>query len=238
VGAGPDPSGRDGPHAFVDDLAAPEVAASDRHHLERVLRLRPGEPLTLSDGRGRWAPFRWGGQPERSGPVVEVAEPLPPIEVAFALVKGERPEWTVQKLTELGVDVIRPMLTARSVVRWDAKRAAANHERLVRIAREASMQCRRSRLPTVVELAPFADAAALPGACVAAPGAGAGPTLAHPVVLIGPEGGWSPDELGGSLPVVRLGRQVLRAETAAITAGALLVALREGLVGPSHADPS
>ena len=64
--------------------------------------------------------------------------------------------------------------------------------------------------------------------------AGAPPTLDRPVVLIGPEGGWTPDERGAGLPMVRLAANVLRAETAAITAGALLAALRAGLLAEAR----
>ncbi len=81
----------------------------------------------------------------------------PAVTVAFALVKGERPEWVTQKLTELGVDTIVPFTAARSVVRWDDRKAAANRDRLERVAREAAMQSRRCWLPEVASVATFAD---------------------------------------------------------------------------------
>jgi 16S rRNA (uracil1498-N3)-methyltransferase len=62
---------------------------------------------------------------------------------------------------------------------------------------------------------------------------GEAPTLGHPVVLVGPEGGWTSAERSSGLPIVRLGAHVLRAETAAIAAGVLLTALREGIVSRS-----
>ena len=138
----------------------------------------------------------------------------------------------MQKLTELGVDRIRPFVAARSVVRWDPAKVAAHHERWQRVAREAAMQSRRARLPTVEPMVDFADLAGRADACRAEPG-GAPLALGRPLALVGPEGGWSADEAAADLPAVALGDGVLRAETAAIVAGALLVALRSGLVRPA-----
>ena len=73
--------------------------------------------------------------------------------MAFAPVKGERPEWVVQKLTELGIDRIVPLRTERSVVRWTGERGQATVERLRRVAREAAAQCRRVWLPEVGDTA-------------------------------------------------------------------------------------
>jgi 16S rRNA (uracil1498-N3)-methyltransferase len=157
--------------------------------------------------------------------------PDPPVTVAFALTKGERPELAVQKLTELGADVIVPFSAERSVVRWDDRRAAGNVERLRRVAREAAMQCRRAWLPDVEDLTDFAGVAAWPGAALADAG-GAPPSLDRPTILVGPEGGWTDAERECGLPTVGLGRHVLRAETAAMAAATLLGALRARLVSP------
>jgi 16S rRNA (uracil1498-N3)-methyltransferase len=221
-------------HVFVADLAAPELAEGDRHHLERVLRLRAGEAVTASDGAGRWVACRWVGAAvlEVDGEVVVEVAPAPLVTVAFSPVKGDRPEWAVQKLTELGVDRIVPLVAARSVVRWTGDRGAAVVERWRRVAREAAMQSRRAWLPVVEEAVAFAGAAVWPGAVLAV-GGGDPPSLDRPVVLVGPEGGWDPVvELGASLPTVGLGPNVLRTETAAVAAGTLLVALRSGLLAP------
>lgn len=219
------------PHVFVASVDAPELAAEDRHHLERVLRTRIGEEVTVADGRGGWrtCTFAAGGSLEPAGEVQHRPAPAPPITVAFALTKGEKPEIAVQKLTELGVDRIVPFAAARSVARWEGERAEKHVARLRKVAREAAMQSRRAWLPQVDEVVPFAVAAALPGACLADAG-GAPPSLDRPVVLVGPEGGWSAEELAAGLPAVALGGQVLRAETAAIAAATLLGALRAGLV--------
>lgn len=224
---------------FVDDLGRPAVDDGDRHHLERVLRLRPGDPVVASDGLGGHRACRLGdrgsGVLEPDGEIGLDPAPVPPITICFAVPKGERPELVVQKLTELGVDRIVPFLAARSVVRWDADRAAGNTRRLRRVAREAAMQCHRTRLPVVEDLRTFADVAAEPGAALA-DGGGDPPSLALPVLLVGPEGGWSPEEAAVDLPRVGLGPHVLRAETAAIAAAVALGLLRAGLALPAGTE--
>ena len=93
------------------------------------------------------------------------------------------------------------------------------------------MQSRRAWLPAVADVSSFATAVALPGAVLADRG-GRPPSLSRPTVLVGPEGGWTDEERACGLASVGLGEQVLRAETAAIAAGALLAALRARLVRP------
>jgi len=227
----PVPSGG-GPLVFVADLDRPVLDDADHHHLSRALRLRDGDPLVVSDGVGGWRAARFAGaEPEVAGEPQLAPRPGPAIEVAFALVKGAKPELAVQKLTELGVDRIRPFVAARSVVRWDAARSDSALVRLRRVAREASMQSRRAWLPAVDEVASFAAVADDPRACRAERG-GAPPSLDRPLILTGPEGGWDDAERAVELPTVGLADGVLRAETAAITAGAVLAALRAGLVRP------
>lgn len=237
----PAPEGRPGrvgrvaAHLFVADLERPEVADEDRHHLERVLRLRPGETMTVSDGRGghRRCLLGAGLSLQPTAEVVWTPAPAPALSVGFALVKGERPEWTVQKLTECGIDRIVPFVGARSVVRWEPERADRHLARLRRIAREAAMQSRRVWLPAVEPVSDVATLAAAEGAIVAiADPDGDAPGLARPFVLVGPEGGWSDDERKTAPATVRLGPHVLRTETAAVAAGVLLSALRARLVVP------
>jgi 16S rRNA (uracil1498-N3)-methyltransferase len=222
------PDGRHGPHVFVDDLEHLVLSDPDRHHLS-VLRVRPGDPLTVSDGAGRWRAARFADPLEPAGEVTFVARGEPAITVVFAPVKGDRPEWVVQKLTELGADTIVPLVAERSVVVWPPARVDHQLDRLRRISREAAMQSRQCYLPEVAAPVTFADASALDGVCLAHAG-GEPPSLARPTVLVGPEGGWSDRELGSRLPRVGLGPSVLRAETAAVAAGVLLAALRSGLV--------
>jgi 16S rRNA (uracil1498-N3)-methyltransferase len=160
-------------------------------------------------------------------------EPLrqPTITVAFAPVKGDRPDWAVQKLTELGVDRVVLLRTERSVVRWEGDRAAGHLERLGRIARGALMQSRGRWLPEL-ESAEFQSftGARRDRMCMATPDCAAGPSLDRPTVLVGPEGGWSLVEESSGLEKVGLGPNVLRAETAAVVAGVLLCSMRAGLV--------
>lgn len=232
-------------HVFVEDLARPLLDPADHHHLTRVLRLRPGDEITASDGAGGWRSCRLGSGEalEPEGATRQEPLPRPPVAVAFALTKGGRPEWTVQKLSEVGVDRIVPFVAERSVVRWDAGKAVTQSERFRRIAREAAGQCRRVWLPRVDEVTRFTDLVGKPGAALAQPGGGP-PSLEHPLLLTGPEGGWSEGELRQAqhLPRVVLGPHVLRAETAAVVAGGLLCALRAGVVAPrpakEHETPS
>ena len=227
-------------HVFVADLDRPEIGDDDRHHLERVLRLRAGEVVTASDGRGglRVCRFAAGGALEVDGdPSVEPPR-RPPVGVGFALVKSEKPEWIVQKLTELGVDRILPFTAARSVVQWDDVKAARNLARLRRVAVEAAMQSRQRWLPVVEPVASFASVAGGDGVALADADPGADPpSLDRPTILVGPEGGWSEEERAlGDGRFVRFGGSVLRAETAAIAAGVLLCGLRESVVSsiPRH----
>ena len=233
VGAPPaqHPADHPGPLVFVDDLATPVLAEADRHHLDRVLRLRVGDPLTVADGTGRWCTGVFTLDLEITGPVLTPPAPEPALAIGFALVKGDRPELIVQKLTELGIDRIVPFHAERSVVRWDGAKAAKAVTRLRTVARAAAMQCHRPRLPRVEELTSFAELASAPGVARAERG-GPPPTRAHRTVLIGPEGGWAPAEEELGIPIVAFGQNVLRAETAAITAGVVITALRSGIVEP------
>jgi 16S rRNA (uracil1498-N3)-methyltransferase len=197
--------------------------------LGKALRLRPGDGLVVSDGAGARRTARFGDEVEPDGDVVWVPRPDPPLTVGLTPTKGDRPEWAVQKLTELSVDRIVVLRTERSVVRWEADRAGHHLERLRRIAREAAMQSRQVWLPEVDGVATPAD---LPGAALADRD-GRPPTTADTVLLCGPEGGWSEAERDEPRDHVALGPAVLRAETAAVTAGVLLVALRHGVVRPA-----
>lgn len=217
-------------HLFVADVAAaaPELAADDLDHLRRSLRLRPGELVSIADGAGAWRLARWSGRGlVAEGDVNQERAAPPPITVGVPLVKGDRTDWAVQKLTEVGVDRILLLCCRRSVVRWPLERVEGNMERLRRIARAAAMQARRSRLPELVAPAEVQDHAA--GAAIAQMG-GAPPSLEWPILLVGPEGGWDPEELSLGARLVGLGPGVMRSETAAVVAGALLVALRAGVV--------
>jgi len=214
-------------HVFVADLDGLDLTDDDQHHLGRVLRLRPGQVVTAGDGAGGWRVCEWTAAGLAPVGAIEHDErPDPPITIGFVVPKADRPEWIVQKLTETGVDRIVPLSAARSVVQWDGDKAAKQLARLRRVAREAAMQCRRARLPTVEPLTGFGDVAGRPGAAIATLGGQMLDVACHRLLIVGPEGGWSPEELESPPPRVGLGNYVLRSETAAIAAGALMTALR------------
>ena len=212
-------------HVFINSLASPVLEQDDAHHLLKVLRITEHDVVSVCDGRGSWITAKLDKHGELH-PLSEVFTAAPRkhlLSVAFAPVKGEKPEVIVQKLTELGIDQIIPLApTRRSVVKWDDARAAKNEERLRKIAREAAMQSRRTWLPSIYSITALADVLAMPGCAIAEPG-GVEISREHHLVVIGPEGGFASDELTTQVPTVSLGESILRAETAAIVAGALMV---------------
>ena len=213
------------PHVFVDDLESLLLAPADDHHL-RVLRIRDGEPVVASNGEGSWRLCRRTENGVEPDGVVEYFErPTPAISIAFALTKGDKPELVVQKLTELGVDQIVPFIAERSVVKWDGARAQRNLERWRRIGREAAMQSRRVTMPFIDDVL---DARELGARGFARADRGGAPLrLDHAAVAIGPEGGFTDDERALLPSAVTLAGTVLRAETAAIAAAAVLTAQRD-----------
>jgi 16S rRNA (uracil1498-N3)-methyltransferase len=234
-------------HTFASDLDDDiTVAGAPGHHLSRVRRLREGEVVTVADGDGTWRPYtivdvRPGAVDLRARGEPAIEPQLEPrLAVAFALTKGTKPDLAVQKLTELGVDRITPLQSRRSVPRWGGERAGTAVSRLRRVAIEAAAQSRRSRLPEVEAAQPPSALHGHPGLVVAD---AAGEDLAHIpappngewVVVVGPEGGFDPEELEAlDAPVrLRLGSHVLRAETAAIAAAAVLTTRRV----PFFSDP-
>lgn len=219
-------AGSPGPHVFVTSLQTPELADDDLHHLRRVLRIHAGDSLTASDGEGRWRPCLFTGEIELhlDGEIVDVKPARRPTSVGFSLVKGQKPELVVQKLTELGVDTIVALSAERSVVRWDDAKIDKQRARWHRIIREAAMQSHRVRLPMLEALVPAVEWIARPEVAVAHFG-GESVTPDVRAIAIGPEGGWSPAELAAAESrTVNLGSTVLRSETAAIAAGTLLCA--------------
>ncbi len=228
------PDGTGGPHIFVDDLHYPVASDADAHHLTKALRVRAGDPMTVSDGQGSWRACRYGATIALDGDIVKVAPPAYQIGVAFALVKGSKPELATQKLTELGVDRIILVAAERSVAKWDDAKVSKNLERLRRVASEASMQSRRLWLPEVSGVMTLSDllddSAQVGGAVALAEPGGCCFTGTERLVVVGPEGGWTPTELGLANQTVALGSTILRAETAAIVAGATLAQVRDGFV--------
>lgn len=233
-------------HVFANDLdESVVIEGEDGHHLQRVRRLRVGESVTVSDGRGRWRAYAVvRGNP---GNLVLAAadatrtEPrlTPGLSVAFALSKGAKPEHVVAGLTELGVDRIIPFRSARSVVRWEGERARSATVRMRRIAREAAMQCRRSWLPEVLEpvdlddlttdgIVVVGDSSGVPAPSLVAPAGG------EWLAVVGAEGGLDPEERAALVgrrgtTLVAIGPHVLRAETAALALAAVLTARRSAV---------
>jgi 16S rRNA (uracil1498-N3)-methyltransferase len=224
-------------------LALPPGAA--RH--VQVLRMQPGDALTLFDGAGG----EYTATVERMGRsdvAVTVGAHLPvereaprAVHLAVGMPANERMDWLVEKATELGVASIQPLATAHGVLRLSGERAEKKRAHWEAIAVAACEQCGRNRVPVIHPVQPFAgwlgaSAHAGPGALrlvlslaegtrgiaaleTATAGAGA-------LVLSGPEGGLSGTEerqaIASGFAPVTLGARVLRAETAALAA---LVAL-------------
>lgn len=221
------------PERIADGRAAPTADAV--HYLRDVLRLAPGAEVEVFDGEGA----SWPGRVEEGFAAIALgprrdARPALSLWLLPALAKGEKMDLVVQKATELGATAIAPFAAERSVVRLDAGKGEARAERWRKIAAEAARQCGRADVPAVH--APSSLAAALaaipdgharflfhPGGeplpdAIAPPGAVA--------AIIGPEGGLTPAEVErceqAGARRASLGPRVLRAETAAVAATALL----------------
>ena len=231
-------------HVFVDALDDRcEITGDDGHHLQRVRRLTAGEIVTLADGSGAWRTYEVVDAADRRlglearGEVAIECDPTIGVELAVALTKGGLDD-VVAAVTELGVVRVTPVRTARVVVRWDEARARKAVARLRAVAREAAMQSRRARIPEIDEVVDLAAILERPDLVVADQAGVGAAVLARPdpnrpkpawTVLVGPEGGLTPDELDrlaglGGAPRLRLGPHVLRAATAPIAAVAVLTA--------------
>lgn len=201
-------------HFLVADIEHPALDEAARHHLVAVLRASDGTAVTVTDGHGSWRNATWvGGQLELDDQVYVTDRPTRAITIGVAIPKQDRPEWIVQKLTEIGVATIAFIETDRSVVRWDAGRATKKIEKLQRTAVEALQQSRGVWLPQVI--GPISADAMLGSAYVAEPG-GEPPPSAADTFLVGPEGGWTARELALARGSVGLGPTILRVETAAL----------------------
>lgn len=223
--------------------AVVRLDGSEGRHAAAVRRLAVGEPVVLTDGRGTGV---YGTVAEVHGKealdarVAEVRredEARPRITVVQALPKGDRGELAVETMTEVGVDAVVPWAAARCITQWKGERGQKALAKWRATAREAGKQSRRLRFPVVHDLMTTRQVAALLGAA-AFPAVlheeGGTPLAAAPlpddgdiVLVVGPEGGVSPDELtafaeAGARPY-RLGPSVLRTSTAGVAAGALLL---------------
>lgn len=208
-------------------------------HAAAVRRIRPGERIDVGDGAGHVAECVVAAVTGHTLTLDVVARreepaPRPRLVVVQALAKGDRAEDAVEAMTEVGVDEFVPWAATRSVVRWDDAKAAKAVERWRAVAREAAKQSRRAWVPHVTPLATTGTVAArlrdaalavvlhetasVPLAEVAVPDDG------EVVVVVGPEGGLTDDEVVafGGTPY-RLARSVLRTSTAGVAAAAILL---------------
>jgi 16S rRNA (uracil1498-N3)-methyltransferase len=217
------------------------LRGDDARHLARVLRAERGQQYELSDNRSACLAEITQVSPEevhfRLLETIALAPPPFDVTVVASLIKFDRFEWLIEKATELGVAAVLPVSAARSesgLLEASRKRV----ERWRRIARESSQQSRRVTAPEILEperldrisiqafpLRLFLDEE--PGAPSLMQALRAMPSKpAALALLIGPEGGWAPAErqhLAGIWTPVSMGRQILRAETAAIAALAIVL---------------
>lgn len=211
-------------------------------HAATVQRLGVGEHLVLTDGNGTSA----NGTVTRTARdlleieidhVVTTPTPQPRLVVVQALPKGERGELSVATMTEVGADVIVPWAASRCVTKWDAARGEKALAKWRTASRESAKQSRRSRFPEVTALATTGDVAELLRTAELAAvlheeagtplGAAPLPDSGDIVLVVGPEGGISPEELAvfeaEGAESYRLGPTVLRTSTAgAVAVGVLL----------------
>lgn len=230
---------------FVDTIrnGSAELRGEEARHLTRVLRVEPGQRFEISDNQAAYLAEVAEARGDRVA--FRVVEALPSVEppvsitLLASLFKFDRYEWMVEKATELGVERIVPV----EAVRTEKGLFEASHkraERWRRIAREASQQSRRTRMPEIMESQRF-DAALkyAAGARYFLDENDAKPLLAEVrsvsdwssvAILLGPEGGWTDSEREESLNTgwipVSLAPQILRAETAAAAALAILINAR------------
>lgn len=221
------------PENIIGDEAL--VTESEFYHAVRVLRMKAGEKLRLVDGRG----FEYigiireivKGERELKVEVLEkrscARDPEVKITLAQALLKGERMDYVVEKATELGVSLIIPLITERTV-----RRPESSPERWKRIAISAMKQCGRATLPEIrepVKIGEFVIGELPESKFVAWPSAEKSvrdlEVGREMVVLVGPEGGLTEREITmlcdrGFVPF-RLGKRILRGDTAGIASLAL-----------------
>jgi len=218
------------------------VEGDEAHHAVAVRRIRVGEELMLTDGRGGLGVGEVEATGKRSLDVRltsydVVAEPTPAVTVVQALAKGDRGERAVEVLTEIGAARIVPWAAARSVAVWKGEREAKSLARWQATAREAAKQARRAWHPEVAGLASTADVSTLVStaelAVVLHEEATASlsglsvPETGTVVIVVGPEGGLTDDEVAtfvdAGAQAVRLGSEVLRTSTAGVAATAAIL---------------
>jgi 16S rRNA (uracil1498-N3)-methyltransferase len=221
---------------FVDRVLQghAQIAGEEAHHLSRVLRVEVGQKFEISDNQNVYLAEVENARKDLVSfailEQIEAAVAMVRTTLLASLIKFEHFEWMIEKATELGVERVIPVEAERS----EKGLAAAAEKRLVRwrhIAREASEQSRRAKLPLIQPAVSLAEALRdQTGYRYVLEEAGATPILARVpevcragdrvALLVGPEGGWTDRERAGIAAVgwtaVSLGPAILRAETAAI----------------------
>jgi 16S rRNA (uracil1498-N3)-methyltransferase len=231
------------------DLCFPSVtiAGKEHRHLSRVLRAKPGRRIWLTDEEGcsYLAEVQEVGKGETHALIldrIQAGKRRIHLVLAPALIKAKKMDFLVQKATELGMSSLVPVIASRSIIRIE-EREAKKVNRWERIAAEAAKQSRRAYVPTVLAPQPFrefceqrsgsrkfllggAEGRLLRDVLARGPGPAGQEGVPSVLVLVGPEGGWTSEEktlaLASGFEAVSLGKQVLRAETAALAALALL----------------
>jgi 16S rRNA (uracil1498-N3)-methyltransferase len=222
------------------------LTGDEARHALRVLRLKPGEEVVLIDGLGREFRARISAA-DRSGLDLAILEELPPLRepalgltLGIGLLKGENMDLLVQKGTELGLTRLIPLNLTRSEVRLSPDRAARKVERWRKISVQSLKQCRRAKpleILGVMDLNRFLDQTGPAELRIMLYEEKRGdrgkwkdlldrPALGTAAVLIGPEGGFTREEVelasGRGFEVMGLGPRVLRSETAALALLAIL----------------
>ena len=221
------------------------ITGQDAKHLATVLRLKPGDRVELVDGKGTKATAEIQSVTPGivSLAIVEKTEATSesPVHITIAqgMLKDKKMDMLIRHLTELGICEWQPFFSTRSIPKPDAKRLKSRMERWNRISREALKQCGRSMVPVIGDPLPFMDLLARGAEFdkriafwenATAPIAGIQHQDPEPakriIVLIGPEGGFSRDEIEAAkkngFDSYSLGPRILRAETASITSAALV----------------
>lgn len=232
-------------HAIVGDRA--QLTGSEAHHLSSVMRAKPGAEIVLFDGSGDEFLARIESIRRDCVDLVVIErrtvdrESRIDLTIAVALPKGDRQRWLIEKLVEIGVTSIIPLVTRRGV----SQPTDSAIDRLRRAVIEAAKQCGRNRLMRVLDPRTWPDLASGSESYTAryiahpssdAPGDSLPVTLAghgvdqKPAIIaaIGPEGGFAPEEIESAVAagwqIVDLGPQTLRVETAAIVISTLFLA--------------
>ena len=219
-----------------------EISGQQFQHLVKVLRAQPGQDVVLFNGEG--GEYHGSLREVQKRKAIICLERFDPVErearIVLELVQGisrnERMDYTIQKAVELGVARIQPIMTCRSVIKLDESRAAKRHEHWLGVIASACEQCGRNTLPelrpvmSIQEFLAGTDETASPRLLLDPDGDTGIRDIRKPSgtaqLLVGPEGGLDESEIAAAVQAgftrIRLGKRVLRTETAAMVAAAAL----------------